>query len=68
VADPAAITIGLRRLGLLEKSQPISKAAVMCKPVGKPAAMMTRYQDRPMMDAVAISSSSNAKDTLPDAE
>ena len=52
----------LRRVGLLEKSQP-TKGSVRATGSGTPV-----FQARPMMDAVAINSSSSASDTLPDTE
>jgi hypothetical protein len=54
---PRAKTIGFWRVGLLEKSQPKSTVNWTSP----------RY-DLPMIDAVAISSSSRAKDMLPDTE
>jgi len=51
-----------RRLGALEKSQPSSAAG----PAAAADSTKMEIYARPMMEAVAISSSSSAKDTLPD--
>jgi hypothetical protein len=48
--------MGLRAVGLLEKSHPSTRGV-------SPAIPSTQSQARPMMDAVAISSSNKAKDT-----
>ena len=62
---PQAFTMVLRLLGLLEKSQPNKgRAAKAC--AGPSDAAGKCAQARPMMDAVAISSSSSASDTRPE--
>lgn len=48
--------MGLRWVGLLEKSQPTSRGADT----------VAVFQLRPMMEAVAINSSSSAIETLPE--
>ena len=56
-----AKTMGLVRVGLLEKSQPTRRVAVKA---GTYKNALT--QERPMIEAVAINSSSRASDILPD--
>lgn len=57
-ANPMAKTIGFLELGLLEKSQPTTLVTSTTSNAGN--------QARPMMEAVAISSSKSAIDTTPE--
>ena len=56
-------------LSLGGETQPHSRAASTADPgSGRAVAKRPAFQARPMMEAVAINSSSNANDTLPDTE